>query len=39
LQDDEGQLKDAQYRVYKDDRGLVKVSALGEQPAKGKKRK
>jgi hypothetical protein len=39
LQDDAGQVKDAQYRVYKDDRGLVKVSLLGEQPAKGKKKK
>lgn len=39
LQDEDGQMKDAQYRVYKDDRGLVKVSALGEQPAKGKKKK
>ena len=39
LQDEDGQVKDAQYRVYKDDRGLVKVSLLGEQPAKGKKKK
>lgn len=39
LQDEEGQMKDAQYRVYKDDRGLVKVSPLGEQPAKGKRKK
>jgi hypothetical protein len=39
LQDEDGQVKDAQYRVYKDDRGLVKVSLLGEQPVRGKKKR
>jgi hypothetical protein len=38
VQDEGGQPKDAQYRVYKDDRGVLKVSAPND-PSKGKKRR
>jgi hypothetical protein len=38
IQDDSGQMKDAQYRVYKDDRGVLKVSAPGETPRTRKRK-
>ncbi|HEX8097500.1 MAG TPA: SH3 domain-containing protein [Pyrinomonadaceae bacterium] len=37
-QDDDGQTREARYRVYKDDRGVLKVSAQNEQPRNRKKR-
>lgn len=38
IQGDDGQTKDAQYSVYRDDRGNLKVAAPGEAP-KAKKKK
>src|SRR5918912_3051772 len=38
IQDDAGQIKDAQFRVYKDDRSVLRVTAPGEA-SRGRKKK
>jgi hypothetical protein len=39
VQDSEGQIKDAQYSLYRDDRGVLKITPPSSDPAKGRKRK
>lgn len=38
IQDNDGQIKDEQYRVYKDDRGVLKVTAPND-PTRGKRKR
>lgn len=38
IQGDDGQIQDAEYKIYRDDKGILKVSAPNEQP-RGKKKK
>lgn len=38
IQGDDGQIQDVQYKVYRDDKGILKVSAPNEQPKTRKKK-
>jgi hypothetical protein len=38
IQGDDGQIKEAKYALFKDDRGILKVTSLGEAQKDKKKR-
>lgn len=38
IQGDDGQIQDAQYKIYRDDKGILKVSAPGEPPKTRRKK-